>query len=199
MATTDTSAQQPATTAQTTPAAQPAQPSSYETPMGVFPGKPAIAYPNTPGFKPATYVPVGGVILAEGAINYNVDRRTITLKVRNTGDRPVQIGSHFHFFEVNRYMEFDREAAFGYHLNIPATTAVRFEPGEEKEVELVTFAGKQRIIGFNDLTNGYSGREDSPTYYPREIRAFGRMKKLGFKDVPESELDSEFTTSPAKK
>lgn len=200
MATTDTNAQQPSTTAaQSTQATQPAQPSSYETPMGVFSGKPAIAYPNTPGFKPATYVPVGGVILAEGAINYNLDRRTITLKVRNTGDRPVQIGSHFHFFEVNRYMEFDREAAFGYHLNIPATTAVRFEPGEEKEVELVTFAGKQRIIGFNDLTNGYSGREDSPTYYPREIRAFGRMKKLGFKDVPESELDSEFTTSPAKK
>lgn len=197
MATPDNNAQQPA---QPTPAAAPApaQPSGYQTPMGVFPGKPAIAYPNTPGFTPATPVPVGGVILADGAINYNVDRRTVTLKVRNTGDRPVQIGSHFHFFEVNRYMEFDREAAFGYHLNIPATTAVRFEPGEEKEVELVTFAGKQRIIGFNGLVNGYSGREDSPTYYPREIRAFDRMKTYGFKDVPESELDSEFTTSPGK-
>lgn len=196
MATSDNNAQQ---SAQPTPAAAPAQPTGYQTPMGVFPGKPDIAYPNTPGFKPATPVPVGGVILADDAINYNVDRRTVTLKVRNTGDRPVQIGSHFHFFEVNRYMEFDREAAFGYHLNIPATTAVRFEPGEEKEVELVTFAGKQRIIGFNGLVNGYSGREDSPTYYPREIRAFDRMKTYGFKDVPESELDSEFTTSPAKK
>lgn len=196
MATSDNNAQQ---SAQPTPAAAPAQPTGYQTPMGVFPGKPDIAYPNTPGFKPATPVPVGGVILADDAINYNVDRRTVTLKVRNTGDRPVQIGSHFHFFEVNRYMEFDREAAFGYHLNIPATTAVRFEPGEEKEVELVTFAGKQRIVGFNGLVNGYSGREDSPTYYPREIRAFDRMKTYGFKDVPESELDSEFTTSPAKK
>ncbi len=183
---------------QNTNAANPA-PETYTTPSGVYQGKPDIAYPDTPGFTPAEKVPVGGVILADGDINYNVDRRTVTLKDRNTGDRPVQTGSHFHFFEVNRYMEFDREAAFGYHLNIPATTAVRFEPGEEKEVELVTFAGKQRIIGFNGLVNGYSGREDSPTYYPREIRAFDRMKTYGFKDVPESELDSEFTTSPAKK
>ncbi len=84
MATTDNNAQQSA--------AAPAQPSGYETPMGVFPGKPAIAYPNTPGFKPANYVPVGGVILAEGDIEYNLYRRTVKLKVRNTGDRPVQIG-----------------------------------------------------------------------------------------------------------
>lgn len=200
MATTDTNAQQPAKPAQAAPAADAtaAQPSGYQTPMGVFPGKPAIAYPNTPGFKPDTYVPVGGVILQSAPIEYNLYRRTVTLKVRNTGDRPVQIGSHFHFFEVNRYMEFDREAAFGMHLNIPATTAVRFEPGEEKTVELVTFAGKQRIIGFNNLVDGYAGREDTPTYYPREIRAFDRMRTFGFKDVPESELDSEFTGSPAK-
>lgn len=201
MATTDNTAATQSSAAapasQSAPASA-AQPQGYQTPMGVYPGKPAIAYPNTPGFKPADYVPVGGVILQDAPIEYNQYRRTITLKVRNTGDRPVQIGSHFHFFEVNRYMEFDREAAFGYHLNIPATTAVRFEPGEEKEVELVTFAGKQRIIGFNGLVNGYSGREDSPSYYPREIRAFGRMKTYGFKDVPESELDSEFTGSPSK-
>ena len=190
MATTDTNAQQPA--------AAPAQPSGYETPMGVFPGKPAIAYPNTPGFKPADYVPVGGVILADGDIEYNLYRRTVKLKVRNTGDRPVQIGSHFHFFEVNRYMEFDREAAFGMHLNIPATTAVRFEAGEEKEVELVTFAGKQRVIGFNDLVNGYTGREDTPTYYPKEVRAFKRMRTYGFKDQSETEMDNEFTGSLSK-
>lgn len=191
------SAQQPTQPVERTAAAPTA--AGYSTPTGVYTGQPPIAYPKTPGFEPAEPCPVGGVILKDEPIEYNVNRRTVKLTVRNTGDRPVQIGSHFHFFEVNRYMEFDREAAFGYHLNIPATTAVRFEPGEEKEVELVTFAGKQRIIGFNDLTNGYAGREDSPTYYPREIRAFGRMKKLGFKDVPESELDSEFTTSPAKK
>lgn len=170
---------------------------TYSTPQGIFEGKPAIAYPNTPGFTPATPVPVGGVILADGDIEYNVNRRTKTLKVRNTGDRPIQVGSHFHFFEVNRYLEFDREASFGYHLNIPATTAIRFEPGEEKEVEIVTFAGKMRIIGFNGLTNGFAGLEDTPTYYPREIRAFGRMQKYGFKDISEEEANAEFT-SPQK-
>lgn len=169
----------------------------YTTPQGVFQGQPQIAYPDTPGFTPAEYVPVGGVILAQGDLEYNVNRRTKTLKVRNTGDRPIQIGSHFHFFEVNRYMEFDREAAFGYHLNIPATTALRFEPGEEKEVEIVEFAGKHRIIGFNGLTKGFAGVEDTPTYYPREIKAFGKMAKYGFKNISEDEADAEFTT-PSK-
>lgn len=164
----------------------------YQTPTGVFEGTPAISYPKTPGFTPQAPVPVGGVILAQGDIAYNVDRRTVTLKVRNTGDRPVQIGSHFHFFEVNRYLEFDREASFGYHLNIPATTAVRFEPGEEKEVELVTFGGKQRIIGFNDLTNGYAGREDTPAYYPIKKQAFDRMREFGFKNISEDEADAEY-------
>ena len=166
----------------------------YSTPEGVFPGKPDIAYPKTPGFEPKDYVPVGGVILADGDIDYNTDRRTCKIKVRNTGDRPVQIGSHFHFFEVNRYMEFDRGLAFGKHLNIPATTAVRFEPGEEKEVELVDYAGKTRVIGFNDLVNGYTGREDFPTYYPKHIEAMRRMKEYGFKDISEAEAEAEFTT-----
>lgn len=98
---------------------------SYAQPDGVFPGTPPIAYPNTPGFKPETYVPVGGIILASEPLQYNADRRTVKVRVRNTGDRPIQIGSHYHFFEVNRYLEFDREKAFGYHLNIPATTAIR--------------------------------------------------------------------------
>lgn len=166
---------------------------SYATPTGIYPGKPAIAYPDTPGFKPATYVPVGGVILADGDLNYNVDRRTKTITVRNTGDRPIQIGSHFHFFEVNRYMEFDRPAAFGYHLNIPATTAIRFEPGEEKTVELVSYAGKTRVIGFNDLVNGYTGLEDNPTYYPKRDQALQRMKEYGFKSVSEDEAESGYT------
>lgn len=172
---------------------------TYTTPDGVFQGTPDIAAPKQPGFAPATYVPVGGVILADGDIEYNTNRRTATLKVRNTGDRPIQIGSHFHFFEVNRYMEFDREAAFGMHLNIPATTAIRFEPGEEKEVEVVEFAGKRRIIGFNGLVEGYAGFEDAPTYYPRKIRAFNKMGKLGFKNISEEEADAEFTTPTDKK
>ena len=167
---------------------------TYTTPNGVFQGQPDIAYPKTPGFEPSTPVPVGGVLLAEGHIEYNTDRRTVSLKVRNTGDRPIQIGSHFHFFEVNRFMEFDREAAFGMHLNIPATTAIRFEPGEEKEVELVEFAGKHRIIGFNDLTNGYAGYEDSPSYYPCKMEAFRKMQEYGFKNISEEEAEAEFTT-----
>lgn len=177
-----------------TPNGQDSSNPTYTTPTGIYQGKPQIAYPNTPGFTPAQPVEVGGVILADGDISYNENRRTVTLKVRNTGDRPVQVGSHFHFFEVNRYLEFDRKAAFGYHLNIPATTAVRFEPGEEKEVELTTFAGKQRIIGFNDLVNGYAGLEDTPSYYPRETAAFRRMEEYGFKNVPEDEADSEYTS-----
>lgn len=167
---------------------------TYTTPNGVFQGQPPIDYPKTPGFRPANPVAVGGVILSDSPIEYNVNRRTVTLKVRNTGDRPIQIGSHFHFFEVNRYMEFDREAAFGMHLNIPATTAIRFEPGEEKEVELVDFGGKRRIIGFNGLTNGYSGLEDTPSYYPAKMRAFRKMQERGFKNISEEEADAEFTT-----
>lgn len=179
-------------------AAAPA-PDGYTTPNGVFSGKPDIAYPNTPGFTPKDYVPVGGVILADTPIEYNVNRRTVKLTVRNTGDRPIQIGSHFHFFEVNRYMEFDRPKAFGMHLNIPATTAVRFEPGEEKEVELVTFGGKRRIIGFNDLVNGYTGLEDTPSFYPKNTEAVRRMTEYGFKSQPEDQMEAEYSQSEVKK
>lgn len=164
---------------------------SYSTPQGVFQGTPPIDYPKTPGFAPKTPCPVGGVILADGDITYNANRRTAKVVVHNTGDRPVQVGSHFHFFEVNRYLQFDRAAAFGKHLNIPATTAIRFEPGEEKEVELVAFGGKRRVIGFNDLTDGYTGLEDTPTYYPVRIRALKKMALMGFKSVSESEAESE--------
>lgn len=96
----------------------------------------------------------GEYFLAQGDIECNVGRITLTVAVVNTGDRPVQIGSHFHFFEVNKQMEFSREKAFGMRLNIAAGTAVRFEPGEEKEVELVTFGGDRQAYGFSNLTNG---------------------------------------------
>jgi urease subunit beta len=96
----------------------------------------------------------GEYILASGDIECNVGRKTITLTVVNSGDRPVQVGSHFHFFEVNKQMKFEREKAFGMRLNIAAGTAVRFEPGEEKEVMLVEFGGNKKIYGFNNLTNG---------------------------------------------
>lgn len=178
---------------------QQASPEGFTTPTGVYQGKPDIAYPKTPGFSPKEYCPVGGVILSEEPIEYNTDRRTVKLKVRNTGDRPIQVGSHYHFYEVNRYLEFDRPKAFGYHLNIPATTAIRFEAGEEKEVEVVAYAGKQRVIGFDDLANGYAGLEDTPTYYPKRIEAIRRMKEYGYKYEPESEEDGEYTQDEIKK
>jgi len=96
----------------------------------------------------------GEYFLETGDIIANSGRRTVTLLVKNTGDRPVQVGSHYHFFEVNRALDFDREAAYGMHLNIPAGTASRFEPGDEKEVTLVPFAGARRVFGHNALVNG---------------------------------------------
>ena len=96
----------------------------------------------------------GEVRLAQGDIVANVNRSVKSLVVINNGDRPVQIGSHFHFYEVNAQLEFNRTEAFGYHLNIPAGTALRFEPGDKKTVELVTFGGKQEAYGLNNKTNG---------------------------------------------
>ncbi|HEU4551884.1 MAG TPA: urease subunit beta [Chitinophaga sp.] len=96
----------------------------------------------------------GEYFLKKENIIANQGRRTLFLKVVNTGDRPVQIGSHCHFFEVNRQMAFDRAAAFGMRLNVPSGNAVRFEPGEVKEVELVELGGAKRIIGINNLACG---------------------------------------------
>ena len=95
---------------------------------------------------------IGAIIPADGDIVLNEGKKTVTLKVQHTGDRPVQVGSHFHFFEVNKQLVFDRPAAYGYHLDIPSGTAIRFEPGEEKEVQLTEMGGAKRIYGLNDLT-----------------------------------------------
>lgn len=96
----------------------------------------------------------GEIFVKEGTIICNEGRETVKLKVTNTGDRPIQVGSHFHFFEVNKAMSFDREKSFGKRLNIVASTAVRFEPGEEKEVELVAIGGNKKAMGFNNLVDG---------------------------------------------
>lgn len=92
--------------------------------------------------------------LGREAIELNPNRAVIDMIVSNTGDRPIQVGSHFHFFEVNRSLKFARERAFGMRLNIPAGTAVRFEPGEEKPVRLVELGGRKQVYGLNGLTNG---------------------------------------------
>ncbi len=96
----------------------------------------------------------GEIIAQPGTIELNSGRTTLRLAVANTGDRPIQIGSHFHFYEVNTALDFEREKTRGMRLNIPAGTAIRFEPGDEKEVELVAIAGTQEIYGFNQKVNG---------------------------------------------
>jgi urease beta subunit len=96
----------------------------------------------------------GEYLLGDGDIIGNVGRSVVELEVTNTGDRPIQVGSHFHFFEANRALRFDRQRAFGMRLNVPAGTAVRFEPGDAKRVTLVEFGGARRVYGLNGLTQG---------------------------------------------
>ncbi|MEB3151125.1 MAG: urease subunit beta [Sphaerospermopsis sp.] len=96
----------------------------------------------------------GEIITPPGEIELNVNRPTTKLIVANTGDRPIQIGSHFHFYEVNNALHFDREKAQGMRLDIPAGTAVRFEPGDEKEITLIPLVGSRQIYGFNNKING---------------------------------------------
>ena len=148
-------------------------------------------YPNQKGFTPEKQPKVGGTVLGKDSIEYNVGRESISLTIRNTGDRPIQVGSHYHLFEVNRFLDFDREAAFGMHLNIPSTTAIRFEPGDSKQVEAVAYGGKRRIIGFNSLVEGYAGEEDAPTYYPTRERAIRRMQRLGFKHTKSKQSNKQ--------
>jgi urease subunit beta len=113
---------------------------------------------------------------ADGTVTINEGRETATVSVGNTGDRPVQVGSHVHFFEVNRALEFDRRTAFGMRLDIPAGTAVRFEPGGETTVELVAIGGNRRVRGMNGLANG---GVDSPKTLAAKARERGFLTKDG--------------------
>jgi urease subunit beta len=108
----------------------------------------------------ATIVP-GEILPVDDPVTINVGRETTTVTVANTGDRPIQVGSHYHFFEVNRALEFDREQAFGKRLNILAGTAIRFEPGERAEVGLVAIGGKRRVQGMNNLVDGSVTSEEN--------------------------------------
>lgn len=96
----------------------------------------------------------GEMLIEDGEISLNIGRPTATVTVANSGDRPIQVGSHFHFFEVNPALRFDRELAYGMRLNIAAGTAVRFEPGQERTVELVALAGERKVYGFNAKVMG---------------------------------------------
>ncbi|SRR5579884_175604 len=117
----------------------------------------------------------GEYFIAEGEIEANAGRRTVELTITHTGDRPVQVGSHFHFFEVNRALSFDREKAFGMRLNIPSGNAVRFEPGEKKRVTLVELGGSRTVRGLNGLTEGGTGEAQKGA-------ALGRLRKKQFKE-----------------
>ncbi|MEH7223677.1 urease subunit beta [Bacillus sp. JJ1566] len=103
----------------------------------------------------------GQLFLKEEDIVCNVGRVPSRLTVTNTGDRPVQVGSHYHFYEVNEALQFDKEKAYGKRLNIPAGAAVRFEPGDEKEIELIDYAGERRVYGFNNKVDGSLDKGDS--------------------------------------
>lgn len=96
----------------------------------------------------------GEMLIEDGDIELNVGRATATVKVANSGDRPIQVGSHFHFFETNPALSFDRQVSYGMRLNIAAGTAVRFEPGQERTVELVALAGERKVYGFNAKVMG---------------------------------------------
>ena len=96
----------------------------------------------------------GEYFIDEGEIEFNKGRDTVVISVANTGDRPIQVGSHYHFYETNSALAFDRETAKGFRLNIPAGTAIRFEPGQQREVELVAYAGERQVFGFNGKVMG---------------------------------------------
>lgn len=115
----------------------------------------------------------GELIVEDGEIELNAGRRKVMLRVVNTGDRPVQIGSHYHFFEVNKALDFDRAAAFGLRLDIAAGTAVRFEPGQEKDVTLTSFGGKQRLSGLNGLSDGQAEDPKAKSAAIERARAAG--------------------------
>lgn len=117
--------------------------------------------------------------LRDEAIEINVGREKKSLRVDNLGDRPIQVGSHSHFFEVNRALRFDREAAYGFHLDIPAGTALRFEPGEGREVDLAAFAGKRQLYGLNQLVMGHLDSQKDA--------ALARAKAAGYIDADASE------------
>jgi urease beta subunit len=121
----------------------------------------------------------GEYVLADTPLAANEGRRTLELTVANTGDRPIQVGSHFHFFEANRALRFNREAAFGMRLNIPAGTAVRFEPGDDMSVTLVELGGLKMVYGLNSLTNGPATGEEA------RAAALAKAREEGFlEDTP---------------
>lgn len=115
----------------------------------------------------------GEYFLSKNPILANVGKKTIKINVKNTGDRPIQVGSHTHFFETNKALMFQRQKTFGYHLNIPSGTSLRFEPGDSRNVELTEFGGKKIVFGFNSLVNGKLSKK-------QKVVSVSKLKKKGF-------------------
>jgi urease subunit beta len=143
--------------------------------MAAVKSGPVIAADVDPATKK---VAVGGYVCHAAPITFNDKLKETILVVRNTGDRPIQVGSHFHFFEVNPALEFDRAAAFGQRLNIPASTALRFEPGDEREVSVVPFGGNRAVYGFNNLVDGPTSGKDGDAAKAKAVALAG---KRGFR------------------
>jgi urease subunit beta len=118
----------------------------------------------------------GEYFLSKSPILANVGKKTIKINVKNTGDRPIQVGSHTHFFETNKSLSFQRNKTFGFHLNIPSGTSLRFEPGDSRMVELTEYGGKKIVFGFNSLVNG------KLTNKQKEISLL-KLKKKGFMET----------------
>jgi len=145
---------------------------------GMFPDGTKLVTVHDPirsGKNRRTGVKPGELDCEAGEIEINAGRRKTSIKVTNTGDRPVQFGSHYHFFETNKGLDFDRASAYGLRLDIPAGTAARFEPGEAKEVNLTEFGGAQELSGLNGLTNGSANSSED------KEKALRRARDLGFK------------------
>ena len=117
----------------------------------------------------------GEYFLSEDPIIANIGKSVIILDVKNTGDRPIQVGSHAHFFEVNKALEFPRRKSYGFHLNIAAGTSIRFEPGDNKKIELTEFSGKRIVYGFSGLVNG--------SLTEKKEEAFSKAKEQGFRGM----------------
>ena len=147
---------------------------------GVFPDGTKLVTVHDPirpcsGAVDANAVTPGEILAQDGDIELNAGREKTSLTVVNTGDRPVQVGSHYHFFEVNKALDFNREASFGKRLDVPSGTAVRFEPGQTKDVTLCVFGGRAEIIGLNALTNGPTDTDEA------KAQAIEKARNAGFK------------------
>ena len=131
---------------------------------------------------------IGEIMASDREITLNEGKKTVTVMVANKGDRPVQVGSHFHFFEVNRALEFDRHAAYGMRMNISSTTAIRFEPGDEKTVSLVSIGGTSGTYGFNNLVDRFEPGEEKEVQL---VEMGGRKRVFGLNDLTRAQATAD--------